>query len=126
LIAQRSLQNTGTAMQVPLEIAFRHCQPSESIKAEIESEARRLEKFFDRITSCRVTVIAPNHHHRHGAYKVDIYIAMPEHKDIVVRTLDDAQEHEYVKVAIRDAFAAAQRQIEDAVREMRGAVKPQA
>jgi hypothetical protein len=29
-------------------------------------------------------------------------------------------EHEHVGVAIKDAFAAAQRQIEDAVREMRG------
>ncbi|MFZ0557873.1 MAG: HPF/RaiA family ribosome-associated protein [Methylovirgula sp.] len=110
-------------MQVPLEIAFRHCQPSESIKAEIESEARRLEKFFDRITSCRATVIAPNR--RHGAYKIDIYIAMPGHKDIVVQTRDDVEEHQYVSVAIRGAFDAAQRQIEDAVREMRGDVRSQ-
>jgi cold shock CspA family protein/ribosome-associated translation inhibitor RaiA len=100
-------------------------EPSESIKAEIESEAKRLEKFSDRITSCHVTVIAPNNHHQHGVpYKVDIYIAMPEHKDIVVnKTHGDVKEHEHVTVAIKDAFASAQRQIEDAVREMRGYVK---
>src|SRR5580704_3502815 len=34
-------------------------------------------------------------------------------------------EHEHVMVAIKDAFAAAQRQIKDAAREMRGQVKPQ-
>ena len=32
----------------------------------------------------------------------------------------DAPEHEHVMVAIKDAFAAAQRQIKDAAREMRG------
>jgi cold shock CspA family protein/ribosome-associated translation inhibitor RaiA len=113
-------------MHVPLEIAFKNSEPSEAIKAEIERQARRLEKFSSRITSCHVTVIGPNQHHRHGVpFKIDIYIAMPEHKDIVVdKTHGDIEEHEHVMVAIRDAFAAAQRQIEDAVREMRGEVKP--
>ncbi|HKH81250.1 MAG TPA: HPF/RaiA family ribosome-associated protein [Methylovirgula sp.] len=112
-------------MQVPLEIAFQNSEPSESIKAEIEREARGLEKFSSRITSCHVAVIAPNTRHRQGGlFKIDIRIAMPEHKDIIVnRTHDDVKKHEYVTVAIKDAFAAAQRQIEDAVREMRGDVK---
>jgi len=72
-----------------------------------------------------VTVVAPNKHHRHGStIKIDIRIAMPEHKDIIVnKTHDEVKEHEYVTAAIKDAFAAAQRQIEDAVREMRGDVK---
>jgi cold shock CspA family protein/ribosome-associated translation inhibitor RaiA len=113
-------------MQVPLEIAFQNSEPSESIKAEIEREARRLEKFSSRITSCHVTIIGPTKHHRHGVpFKIDVRIAMPDHKDVIVnRTHADVKQHEYVMVAIRDAFAAAQRQVEDAVREMRGAVKP--
>lgn len=112
-------------MQVPLEIAFQNSEPSESVKAEIEREARRLEKFSSRITSCDVTIIGPTKHHRHGVpFKIDIRIAMPDHKDVIVnKTHDDVKEHEYVTAAIRDAFAAAQRQIEDAVREMRGGVK---
>jgi cold shock CspA family protein/ribosome-associated translation inhibitor RaiA len=115
-------------MQVPLEIAFRDTEHSENIKAEVEREARRLDKFYDRITSCRVTIIGPNKHHRYGVpFKIDIRIALPEHKDIIVsKTHDDVKEHEYVAVAIKDAFAAAQRQIEEAVREMRGDVKSHA
>ena len=113
-------------MQVPLEIAFKNIEPSEAMKAEIEKEARRLERFFKRITSCHVTVTGQNGHHRHGVpFKVDIRIALPDHKDIIVnKTHADVAQHEYVSVAIKDAFAAAQRQIEDAVREMRGDVKP--
>jgi hypothetical protein len=46
---------------------------------------------------------------------------MPQHKDILVsKAHGNAPEHEHVMVAIKDAFAAAQRQIEDAAREMRG------
>jgi hypothetical protein len=73
-----------------------------------------------------VAVIAPQSRHRKGGhFKINIRIAMPEHKDVIVtRTHDDVPEHEHVAVAIKDAFVAAQRQIEDAVQKMRGQVKP--
>ncbi|WOJ89725.1 HPF/RaiA family ribosome-associated protein [Methylocapsa polymorpha] len=113
-------------MQVPLEITFQNSEPSEAIRSEVEKHAKRLEKFHDRITSCNVTVIAPQTRHRSGdLFKIDIRIAMPEHKDVIVtKTHGDAPEHEHVEVAIKDAFAAAQRQIEDVARELRGQVKP--
>ena len=109
-------------MQTPLEIAFQNSEPSEAVRSEIERQAKRLERFSDRITSCHVTVVAPRTRHRHGdLFKIDIRIAMPEHKDVIVsKTHADSPEHEHVMVAVRDAFAAAQRQIEDCVREMRG------
>ena len=51
---------------------------------------------------------------------------MPEHNDIVVDTSHgDAPQHEHALVAIRDAFDAAVRQIEDLAREMRDQVKEQ-
>src|SRR6202040_1839879 len=117
----------GHNMQVPLNITFRNSEPSEAIRSEVEKQAKRLEKFHDRITSCHVTVIAPTMKRRHGdLFKIDICVAMPNHKDILVsKAHGDAPEHEHVMVAIKDAFAAAQRQIEDAAREMRGQVKPQ-
>lgn len=112
----------GHNMQVPLDITFRNSEPSEAIRSEVEKQAKRLEKFHDRITSCHVTVIAPTMHRRHGdLFKIDICVAMPQHKDILVsKAHGDAPEHEHVMVAIKDAFAVAQRQIEDAAREMRG------
>ncbi len=115
-------------MQTPLEIAFQNAEPSDAVRSEIARQAARLEKFSDRITSCRVTVVVPHTRHRHGdLFKIDIRIALPEHRDVIVsKTHGDAREHEHVLVAIRDAFAAAQRQIEDCVREMRGEVKPRA
>ena len=113
-------------MQVPLDITFENSESSEAIRSEVEKQAKRLEKFSDRITSCNVAVIAPQTRHRKGGlFKIDVRIAMPEHGDILVtKTHGDAAEHEHFAVAIKDAFGAAQRQIEDAVREMRGQVKP--
>jgi ribosome-associated translation inhibitor RaiA len=113
-------------MQTPLEIAFQNSEPSEAVRSEVARLAKRLEKFSDRITSCKVTVVVPQTRHRHGdLFKIDIRIAMPDHKDIIVnKTHGDAHEHEHVLVAIKDAFSAAQRQIEDCAREMRGQVKP--
>src|ERR1700732_2289280 len=57
----------GHNMQVPLDITFQNSEPSETIRSEVERQAKRLEKFHDRITSCHVTVIAPTMQHRIGA-----------------------------------------------------------
>src|SRR5437660_11734727 len=121
----RHLLVKGHNMQVQLDIPFQNSEPSEAIRSEVEKQAKRLEKFHDRITSCHVTVIAPTMKRRHGdLFKIDICVAMPNHKDILVsKAHGDAPEHEHVMVAIKDAFAAAQRQIKDAAREMRGQVK---
>ena len=72
-------------MQVPLDITFQNSEPSEAIRSEVEKQAKRLEKFHGRITSCHVTVIAPTMNRRHGdLFKIDICVAMPQHKDILV------------------------------------------
>ena len=42
-------------MQVPLQIVFEHVAKSDAIEAAVRKEAQRLERFFDRITSARVT-----------------------------------------------------------------------
>jgi len=115
-------------MQTPVEITYHRCEPSKSIRNEIEKQARRLEQFSPRITSCRVVVNGPETRHRSGGrFQVDIRIAMPRHNDVIVgKTHDDAPEQEHVLVAIRDAFDAAVRQIEDVQRNLRGQVKAHA
>jgi len=112
-------------MQTPVEIAFRYCEPSEEIRSEIAAQVQRLEKFSPRITSCCVVVNGPQTRHRRGdLFQVELRIAIPEHRDVVVdRRHNDAPEREHVLVAIREAFGAASRQIEDIARDMRGQVK---
>ncbi len=112
-------------MQVPAEITFKNYEPSELVRAEIAKQTGKLEKFSNRLTSCRVILQAPQTRHRKGEpFKLNLEVAMPQHKDIIVtRSHGDVSEHEHVLVAIRDAFDAAGRQIEDAMRDLRDETK---
>ncbi|HZY31178.1 MAG TPA: HPF/RaiA family ribosome-associated protein, partial [Candidatus Methylomirabilis sp.] len=107
------------AMQLPLEVTLRDISPSEAIEAYIQERAARLELFYDRIMSCRVVVEAPVRHHRKGGpYKVRIDLTVPGDELVINRQVD-----EDLYVAIRDAFHAARRRLEDHARRQRGAVK---
>jgi ribosomal subunit interface protein len=114
-------------MQIPLQISFRNMEPSPAIEARIRKKAAKLERFHDRIVGCSVVVEAPHrHHHKGKLYTVHLDISVPG-KDIVVgRAGPIDQAHEDVYVAIRDAFNAAARQLEDHARRMRGDVKTHA
>jgi cold shock CspA family protein len=124
--AVSAIAKTGAlAMQIPVEIAFQHFEPSEDLRAAIAKQLERLEKFSNRITSCRVVVSAPaRRHHKGDLYEVDIRIALPGGKDVIVgKRHGDEPELEHPLVAIKRAFDRAIREIEDAVRELRGDVK---
>lgn len=111
-------------MQLPLEITFHNIDPSPSMEAEIRRRAERLERFAADIVSCRVTVEAPHKHHRHGRlFRVSVDVRLPGSEIVVNRGPSEHHAHEDVYVAIRDAFRAARRQVQDAVRKRRGDVK---
>ncbi len=111
-------------MQVPLEIAFHNMDPSPAIEADIREKAAKLERFFDRIVGCRVVVEAPHRRRRKGRlYNVRIDIGVPGETLAVTHTGPRDHAHEDVYVAIRDAFDAAVRRLEDHARRVRGDVK---
>jgi len=59
-----------------------------------------------------------------GRFGLEPSSSLPEHHDVIVdKSHGDAPEREHVLVAIREAFDAAVRQIEDVERHMRGQVK---
>ncbi len=111
-------------MELPLEIVFRNMDRSDAIEARVREKAQRLERYFDRITRCRVAVEAPHRHQNHGKiYQVGIEIGVPGKRIIVNHAGPGHPAHADVYVAMRDAFAAATRQLEDYVRTTRGKVK---
>ena len=114
-------------MQLPLQIHFQNFERSEAIEAAVRKRADKLEQFADTIISCRVTVEAPHrHHHRGKLYHVVIDLRTPGGEIAVSRMPDDEHAHEDVYVAIRDAFDAAQRQLQDQQRKLQGKVKTHA
>jgi ribosomal subunit interface protein len=111
-------------MELPLQITWRDVPPSPAIEADIRAKAQKLEQFHDHIVSCRVTVEAPHgHHHKGKLYRLHIELKVPGHEINVTRDPAEHHAHEDLYVSIRDAFDAARRQLQDAVRRQRGDVK---
>jgi len=108
-------------MQVPLEISTRWIDLSPPLEAELRKRADRLERHSDRITSCRIAVERPtgNHHQEGGPYRVRVDIMVPGSELVA----DKSDEELYT--AIRQAFDAAERQVETWSQRKRGDVKTQ-
>jgi len=108
-------------MQSPSEIVFRDMPRSEALEKNIHDRISKLEKIFDHITSCNV-VVEETHHHKHQGklFHVRINMHVPDKELIVSREKHDKQEHEDPYIAVRDAFNAMQRQLEDYSRKLRG------
>ena len=107
-------------MQKPLQITFRNMNPSDAVRVKVEERAEKLEKFHDHINGCHVVIEAPHKHHRKGKlYWVRIDLTVPNGELVVNRNPSKRSSHEDVYVAIRDAFDAARRRLEDHVRKHR-------
>jgi ribosome-associated translation inhibitor RaiA len=111
-------------MTVALQITFRHMDPSPALEARVRELASRLDRFSAQILRCHV-VLEPSPHHKHqGAlYDFRIDITLPD-EQISIRHAHPADHaHEDPYVALRDAFLAARRKLEDYERKRRGDVK---
>ncbi len=111
-------------MQIPVQVTFRNMDPSEAVEANVREKAEKLERHFDRVISCRVVVESPHRRHQKGKlYNVSIGIGVPGKEIVVNHSGPKNHAHEDVYVAVRDAFNAATRQLEDHARKVRGEVK---
>jgi ribosomal subunit interface protein len=109
-------------MQIPLQITIHDMPPSEALEAHIRDKVQKLDLFFAHITSCRVMVEMPHKHQHQGKqFNVRIELDVPGNEIVVNR-----DHHEDVYVALRDAFDAAKRQLEDYVHRLRRETKTHA
>jgi ribosomal subunit interface protein len=83
-LANRKQQRMAP-MQIPAEIAFHNIESSESIEEAIRDHIARLERIYDRMTTCRVRVDQRNQN-ASGSIPpvVHIEISVPGGGDIVV------------------------------------------
>jgi len=111
-------------MQLPLQITFRHMDKSDAMETEIRKRATQLDQFHDHIMSCRVVVEPQNHHkHKGNLFCIHINIKTPGKELVVSRESELNHAHEDAYVAVRDAFDAMRRQLEDRARRQKGKVK---
>jgi ribosome-associated translation inhibitor RaiA len=111
-------------MPVPIQITWRGVEPSAVLEARIRELAQRLEKFSAPIIHCQVVIeLSHKHGHQGHVYEVRIQITTPGAQVNVQHEHHARHTHEDPYVAVRDAFRAARRQLEDHERIGRGDVK---
>lgn len=111
-------------MSLPTQITWRGIQSSAALETRIRELAQGLEKFSSQIVHCRVVIELPDKHSRQGrVYEVRIQVTTPGAQLIAQREHRERHSHEDPYIAVRDAFRAVQRQLEDYERARRGDVK---
>jgi len=106
-------------MQHTLQVTFHGMPHSDALDASIREHAGRLEKFHPHIISFRAAVEElARHKHQGKEFSVRLDIKVPGGE---VAVSHDHSEDPFV--AVRDAFDAARRRLEDHVRRQRGAAR---
>lgn len=106
-------------MQLPVQIVSRDLYLSKHLETTILEKASKLDTFYSRITRCQVVIEPQTHHHwKSQSYKVRIDLSVPGAELVV-----NHHENQDLKIAIRDAFDAAKRQLRDYAHQQRGDVK---
>lgn len=112
-------------MPATLQISFRNMDPTAWAEALVRSRVEELDQFCDRVNACRVVLDAAHRRHRQGRqYQVHIELTVPNGPIVVNRDSGENHAHEDLKVAIRDAFDAARRQLQDHMRRLEGGARP--
>jgi|SRR5579872_4971578 len=124
-------------MAFPVRVSYRDVEPSETLERLAQTEAAKLERFFDGIVSCRVLIEhAHRRHHEGSPFNVRIELNVPG-KDLSVNHVPDVhaqlvgnetiQVHKTADVdaankdptiAIRGAFKKMRRQLQNYARRL--------
>jgi len=128
-------------MLLPVQVTFRNIDSDGGLEELVQQEAAKLERFYGRITSCRVMVERPQRAQSSKLYHVRIDLGLPNGELVVkhtpslhaalqhVKVEKSRQEAEGVLVhknprrAIREAFREMTRRLQDYKRKQEGAVK---
>jgi len=115
-------------MDRPLDIAFHNLDSSPSLEAEIRQQVDRLEERYGRIIGARVSIEALHNQHQTGNLcEVHIVLSLPGRELVVSHEPHRAREryaHPDIRTCVRDAFRAAEKQLESFKGKLRSTVTP--
>jgi ribosome-associated translation inhibitor RaiA len=94
-----------------LQICFQGMETSTALEAKIRDRYTQLERRCPELTGCRVTVTKESRTHLKGnLFRIGLVLHRPG-RDVVVSHGAKDHGHEDVYAALRDTFAAAERQV---------------
>lgn len=129
-------------MTIETHVTFRKCSPSPRLEEDITRRAGKLARFYPRIVRCAVTVEQPHRRHRGGNwFHIRIALSLPG-QDVVIdhepkrvagprygavdgdlRLVEPDATGLHARVAVREAFEAARRRLQQHVQLLRGDVR---
>jgi ribosome-associated translation inhibitor RaiA len=108
-----------------VQITFRNLDTSPAAEELVHKRAAELALLSDRLTACRVVIAAAHRHQgRAKTFQVSIDMTVPGGPVMVSGEHGDDHAHDDVSIAIRDAFDAARRRLQDHFRRIDGKTKP--
>jgi cold shock CspA family protein len=128
-------------MLLPVQVTFRNIAGSAGLEELVQKEAAKLERFYDRISSCRVVVERPQRAESGKLYHVRIDLGLPQGELVVKHTptfhgtlkdteversrreADSVLDHKSPQRAILEAFGEMRRRLQDYARRQGGAIK---
>lgn len=128
-------------MLLPVQVTFRNVEDPAGLEDLVQKEAAKLDRFYDRISSCRVVVERPQRAASSKLYHVRIDLGLPKgellvkHAPTLHGTLQDAKADKSRKEAravltnktpqraIHEAFHEMRRRLQDYSRRQVGFVK---
>ena len=109
-------------MKLPLDLRFTGIAPSPALEEAVKGKVAQLDRFGADVIGCRVTIEQEHKHSHQGRpFSVRIDVTLPGQELAINRVQD-----EDAYVALRDAFDAARRRLEESLRIRRGEVKQHA
>lgn len=107
-------------MAIALHSVFRDLDRSEALEAAIARHVDKLERFSEHIMRCQVRLETVGKHQQQGRlYEVRVDLTLPGTQVAI----SHEHRHEDIFVALRDAFEATTRKVQEYVRTQRGDVK---
>lgn len=101
-------------MKTPVRITYRHMTSSESLDDFVTARVAKLERVYDGIVSCHVTLDKPHRHHRHGGhYRVGIVVLVPHASIVISRNATADARMEDLYSAIDRAFEEVDRRLDE-------------
>ena len=105
---------------VQARIAARNVELTGETEADLRERITGLSRYYERITSCVVTIEAPQRRRRSDAlkYRVRLEIVLPG-GEIVINHQPSAE----LRTAVQDAFSAARRRLQAYAQRQNGLAK---
>lgn len=102
-------------MAFPLQISLHGIARSPVLREAIREKAEKLARYYTHIVSCRIALEHAGHKRNGSPFTARIDLKVPGAELVVNREHDQD-----LQVALRDAFDALRRRLEDYARERRG------